>query len=55
MCIHLQAPYRQGNLSGDQINFQDAMGEVRETAESPFAEVKTCLSLLTSKLNLKLI
>ena len=31
------------------------MGEVRETAESPFAEVKTCLSLLTSKLNLKLI
>lgn len=55
MRIHLQAPYRQGNLSGDQINYKEAMREIRETVEWPFAEVKTCLNLLTSKLSLKLI
>lgn len=55
MRIHLQAPYRQGNLSGDQINYKEAMREVRETVGWPFAEVKTCLNLLTSKLSLKLI
>ena len=31
------------------------MREVRETVEWPFAEVKICLNLLTSKLSLKLI
>lgn len=54
MRIHLQAPYRQGHLNRDQINYKEAISDFRITIEWLFGEIKTYLNFLTLKLNLKI-
>ena len=41
MQIHLKAPYKKGNLTRDQKNYNKAMEEVRVAVEWLFGEIKT--------------
>ena len=51
--IHLQAPYKEGNLTRDQKNYHKAMKEVRVAVEWLFGEIKTYFKFVDFKTQLK--
>ena len=53
MQIHFQAPYKEGNLTRDQKNYNEAMKEVRVAAEWLFGEIKTYFKFVDFKTQLK--
>ena len=53
MQIHLQAPYKEGNLTRDQKNDTKAMKEVRVSVEWLFGEIKTYFKFVDFKTQLK--
>ena len=46
--LHLQAPYRQRNVTRDQVNHDKAMSEVRAAVEWFFHELKTYIFFILS-------
>ena len=53
MQIHLQAPYKEGNLTRDQKNDTKAMKEVRVSVEWLFGEIKTYIKFVDFKTQVK--
>ena len=53
MQMHLQAPYKEGNLTRDQKNYNEAMNKVRVTVEWLFGEIKTYFKFVDFKTQLK--
>ena len=52
MQIHLQAPYKEGNLTRDQKNYNKAMKKVRVVVEWLFGEIKTYFKFVDFKIQL---
>ena len=53
MQIHLPAPYKEGNLTRNQKNYNTAMKEVRVAVEWLFGEIKTYFKFVDFKTQLK--
>lgn len=52
--IHLQAPYRNAQLTAEQQSFNSSMSTVRTAAEWVFGDISTYFALLDFKKNLKI-
>ena len=50
--LNLHAPYRQGNLTRDQMNHSKTMSDARDTVQWLFDERKTYYFYFKSKLNI---
>ena len=53
METHLKAPYKEGNLTRDQKNYNKTMKEVRLAVEWLFGEIKTYFKFVDFKTQLK--
>lgn len=52
--IHLQGPYKGGQLTFDQEEFNSSMSKVREAVEWVFSDIVTYFAFLDFKKNLKI-
>lgn len=52
--IHLQGPYKGGQLTVDQEEFNSSMSKVREAVEWVFSDIVTYFAFLDFKKNLKI-
>lgn len=52
--IHLQGPYKGGQLTDDQKEFNSSMSKVREAVEWVFGDIVTYFAFLDYKKNLKI-
>jgi hypothetical protein len=52
--IHLQAPYRQGRLTQQMVDYNKAMSAVRESVEWRFGDIINSFKFLDYKKNLKI-
>ena len=52
--IHLQGPYKGGQLMVDQEEFNSSMSKVREAVEWVFSDIVTYFAFLDFKKNLKI-
>ena len=52
--IHLQSPYKGGQLTVDQEEFNSSMNKVREAMEWVFSDIVTYFAFLDFKKNLKI-
>ena len=52
--VHLQAPYRNANMTPDQEEYNKAMGRVRTVVEWIFREIKTYFKFVSYKSQMKI-